>query len=133
MAPICCGGDQIEVVSGGVECAEPLSRGEILVLRTASNKLPLIKGLRGMPGDTLAVQDGKIIINGAAATNSEGVPYQLPKRKAAMIELYAHDYKGVIPPDSYLVMGEIPSGSTDSSQFGLIGRDVIIGKALTPK
>ena len=128
MSPLYRDGDQIEVVSGGVACAEPLSRGEILVLRTDSNKLPLIKGLRALPGDSLAVKDGKIIINGEPTTNSQGVPYQLPKGKAAMIELYANDYKGVIPPDSYLVMGENPAGSTDSTQFGLIGSEAIIGK-----
>lgn len=130
MSPRIRDGETIAVVSGGAHCAEPITRGEVVVLMTNSNKLPLIKALRGMPGDLLAVKDGKIMINGLAAMNTEGVVYRLPKARAAMIELYAHDYKGAIPPDTFLVMGENPAGSSDSSAFGLVAREHIIGKII---
>ena len=90
--------------------------------------MPLIKALRGLPGDKFSVSDGKIIINGVAAMNSAGEPYRLSPPRAAMIALYVHDDHGVIPPDSFLVMGENPAGSLDSSRFGLVSRQAIIGK-----
>ena len=74
------------------------------------------------------MSDGKIIVTGAVATNSAGEPYRLSSPRAAMIDLYVHDYHGVIPPDSFLVMGENPAGSIDSHRFGLIPRQAIIGK-----
>ena len=91
---------------------------------------PLIKAIRGLPGETLAVKDGKIIVNGKPATNSAGEPYQLSPARAAMIELYVHDYHGVIPPDAFLVMGELTRGAADSSRFGLVGHAAMIGKVI---
>ena len=83
-----------------------------------------------MPGDKFSVSDGKIIINGAAAMNSAGEPYRLSPPRAAMIALYVHDDHGVIPPDTFLVMGENPAGSLDSSRYGLIPQSAIIGKVI---
>ena len=90
----------------------------------------MIKLLRGLPGDTFSINYGQILINGHVAENSEGVAYQLSNPRAAMLDLYVHEFHGVIPPEMYLVMGENPSGTTDSSRFGLIARDQIIGKVI---
>lgn len=132
MAPRYADGQPIVVSSGGPKCAEPFRRGEVVVLTTNSHVLPLIKSLRGLPGDVFSIQADQIVVNGSVLINSEGLPYRLSMARAAMLNLYARDYQGVIPPDTFLVMGEVPSGSTDSSQFGLIARDAIIGRAVDP-
>lgn len=56
--------------------------------------------------------------------------YQLSPPRAAMIALYAHDDHGIIPPDSFLVMGENPAGTLDSTRFGLVARLAILGKLI---
>ncbi len=132
MVPRYADGQQITVRSGGPHCAEPFLRGEVVVLATNSNALPLIKSLRGLPDDRFLVQADQIVVNGDVLTNSEGLLYQLSKARAAMLTLYEHDYHGVIPPDTYLVLGENPTGTLDSSRFGLISRDAIIGRVVEP-
>ncbi len=102
------------------------------MLTTNSHVLPLIKALRGLPGDDFSMQADQIVVNGRVLINSEGLPYRLSMARVGMLNVYARDYQGVIPPDTFLVMGEVPSGSTDSSVFGLVSRDAIIGRALDP-
>ncbi len=118
----------IQVREGPAQCLAGLKHGDVVYFNSDSSRAPLIKAIRGLPGDTFAMRDGNIIINGATSTNSAGEPYQLSPPKAAMIELYANDYHGVIPHDFFLVMGENPAGSIDSSRFGLVARQAIIGK-----
>ena len=130
MAPRIADGETITVVSGGAACAEPLARGDVLVIRTDSHPLPLIKALRGLPGDTLAVRGGSVYVNDTLLHNTEGAAYQLSAGRAAMIELYAHDFGGIIPLDTFLVLGENPAGTTDSTCFGLLPRAAIIGRVI---
>jgi type IV secretory pathway protease TraF len=46
-----------------------------------------------------------------------------------MLSLYEKDYKGIIPQNTYLILGDQPSGSVDSSVFGLVDKSDILGKA----
>lgn len=108
-------------------CAIRFEVGNVVLIKTDSAAIPLLKAIRALPGDRVAMRDGNMMINGAASRNSQGEKYRLSAPRAAMIELYAHDYSGVIPRDHYLVMGEDPAGTTDSSRFGLIGREKIVG------
>ncbi len=130
MSPRIAPGQMIEIQQGPAECLGTLKRGDAVLFHSDSSRIPLIKAIRGLPGDRFEVSNGKIIINGAPATNSAGEPYQLSPARAAMIALYAHDDHGIIPPDSFLVMGENPAGSIDSSRFGLVTRLEILGKLL---
>ena len=131
MSPRIAPGQMIEIQQGPAECLGTLKHGDVVLFRSDSYHVPLIKALRGLPGDKFAVSDGQIVINGTPATNSAGEPYRLSPPRAAMIALYVHDDDhGVIPPDSFLVMGENPAGSLDSSRFGLVARQAIIGKLI---
>ena len=130
MSPRIHDGNEIKVRLNAPVCAEPMRRGMVLLLSTNSHRLPLIKALRGLPSDTFAVKNGQIVINGHVAKNSEGVAYQLSGPRAAMIDLYVQEFHGRIPPDMYLVMGEDPHGTIDSSRFGLIERAQILGKVV---
>ena len=101
-----------------------------MLFHSDSSRIPLIEAIRGLPGDRFDVSNGKVIINGAPATNSAGESYQLSPARAAMIALYVQDDHGVIPPDSFLVMGEFTRGSTDSTRFGLVSRQEILGRLI---
>ena len=106
MSPRIAPGQLIEIQQGPAECLGTLKRGDVVLFHSDSSRVSLIKALRGLPGDKFSVSDGKIIINGAAATNGADEPYRLSPPRAAMIDLYVHDNHGVIPPDTFLVIGE---------------------------
>ena len=132
MSPRIAPGQMIEVQQGPAECLGTLKHGDVVLFHSDSSRIPLIKAIRGLPGDRFAVSNGNIFINGAPATNSAGEPYQLSPPRAAMIALYVHDDHGIIPPDSFLVMGENPAGSIDSTRFGLVTRQAILGRLINP-
>jgi len=62
--------------------------------------------------------------------NSNNQDYCLSEQSHKMLALYENDYKGVIPGDSYLILGNLPEGSLDSSRFGLISKLDISGKVV---
>ena len=68
-----------------------------------------------------------LLINGKIAVNSQHVPYRFGFWKKNMLELYARNFKGVIPPETYLLLGDDPSGTNDSSKYGLVSSQDIIG------
>jgi signal peptidase I len=130
MSPRIAPGQMIYVREGEEECWGELKRGDVVLFRNGGSPFPLIKAIRGLPGDTLAMKEGAIIINGKPATNSAGEPYNLSPPRARMIGLYARDYHGIIPPKAFLVMGELTRGAADSSRFGLVLQSSILGKVI---
>ena len=130
MSPRIAPNQIIAIAKGPTECWGVLERNDIVLFHSDSMKIPLIKALRALPGDTFSTENGRLIVNGKAVTNSQGVAYQLSVPRATMIGLYAQEFHGVIPPEKFLVMGENPAGTTDSSRFGLIERAQILGKVV---
>ena len=130
MSPRIAPHQTIQVTMGDATCWGSLRHNDVVIFHSDNSRIPLVKAIRGLPDDTLSVSDGHIVINGKSTTNSSGQLYQLPAPRAAMIGLYAHDYVGVIPRNMFLVMGENIHGSTDSSRFGFVGSDQIIGKVV---
>lgn len=112
-----------------------VQRGDIVVCRFSFSRDPLIKIARAVPGDRFALEErpdgvSLLLVNGAVLENSAGRPYEFTGRRKRMLALYVQDYKGVIPPDSYLLLGDAAEGSLDSGRFGLAAREVIVGKAV---
>ena len=132
MLPLIADGTNVEVISGGSQCAEPLDHRVIVVIRSDSHRLPLLKTLRGLPGDRFLASGGHLFLNDNLMTNSAGHPYELIPSAMAMLSMYAHDYAATIPANTYLVLGDNPEGSLDSTRFGLIARDMIIGRMVMP-
>jgi len=116
-------------VSVAAPSCTSIQRGDIVVFQTASDtSAPVIKRVEAIPGDTFAVKnDGTILINGKVATIPDGTPYQLSSHGVTMLSLYAADYQGIIPAESYLLLGDVPSGALDSSRLGLISAQQITG------
>ena len=126
MAPRLADGERIVVQEPF--CGAPLARGDIVVFLSDALQMPLIKTIRGLAGDRLAVEGDRFLINGKIALNSQAEPYRLGSHRIAMLDLYARDYHGVIPAGTMLVMGEAPSGTLDSSRFGLVELKKIIAR-----
>jgi signal peptidase I len=126
-----------ETVMGrlGADCGDP-ARGELVLFTHLGLKVPLLKIVLGIPGDRfgLAADGGSwsLLINGAVAANAEGMPYRLGPGNDYMLRLYLKGTHGTIPPNTWLVMGDNPAGTDDSSRFGLIMRADVLGIAARP-
>lgn len=130
-------GAKVELARGYYKCRLVL-REDIVAYDFAGNPNPIIKIVKAIPGDSFHLEkDAKsggwlIYVNGAALRNSEGKEYLLNDQTRKMLSLYEADYRGLIPLDAYLILGNRPEGTTDSTRFGLIGKGDVIGKILIP-
>lgn len=133
LAPLVKSGQTVRVLFGYYECNE-IQRDDVVLYNFAGSKTPLIKIVRGVPGDSFKLEQTKrgawhIIINGEVLKNSVGQNYLISGKRYEMLALYEKDFKGKIPAGAYLLLGNITSGATDSTRFGLVSKRDILGKA----
>ncbi len=121
----------IKALFGYYDCYE-IERGDIVLFNYAGNKNPVIKIVKGISGDKFELRklDGgwNIIVNNEIVRNSEDKPYLISGNAYKMLSLYERDYKGVIPENAYLLLGNQVSGSVDSTVFGLVDKSGIVAK-----
>jgi signal peptidase I len=131
MEPILKPEQEITALMGYYDC-HPIERNDVVLVNYAGDDNPLIKFVRAVPGDKFHVQKNgetwQIVVNGEILKNSEGIEYNLDEKKAQMIAMYEKDKSGMIPEDTYLILGNMPAGSMDSTQFGLVGNVGIVAK-----
>jgi signal peptidase I len=98
---------------------EPV-RGDIVVFPVEGEPLPLIKRVIGLPGETVEVRDGRVLVNGAALRE----PY-------ASGPTFGNTAPVRVPPGMVFVMGDnrSPGGSLDSRRLGPIPLTKITGCA----
>ncbi len=80
-----------------------------------------IKRVIGLPGDTVSVNDGYVIVNGKKLIENYVPPEYRDDRSYPAI---------VIPPDQYFVLGDHRISSNDSRAWGLVPKSYIYGKAV---
>jgi signal peptidase I len=97
-------------------------RGEIWVLQNPQpddgNGPILVKRVVGLPGDRVAVGDGKLILNGSAQEEPyvrDSARYETPTRR--------------LQEGEYWVLGDNRNHSEDSHAWGPIGRSAFVGRA----
>jgi signal peptidase I len=132
-----------------VRWASP-SRGDIAVLFSPADGKRLVKRVVGLPGDTLAMADDRLYVNGKAAYYRPlpPVPDLDPSADAYPRVLAVEDVGGathpvmltptlpamrnfgpiVVPPGCFFVMGDNRAESGDSRYFGFVERDRIVGR-----
>jgi signal peptidase I len=109
-----------------------IKKDDIVLFNYAGNKNPVIKIVKGISGDKFELKETiggwNIIVNNKIVKNSESKPYLISGNAYKMLSLYERDYKGVIPENAYLLLGDRISGSVDSTAFGLVDKSGIIAK-----
>jgi signal peptidase I len=99
-----------------------IDRGDIVVFRYPRDpEKSYIKRVIALPGDRLRIDHGQVWLNGKPL-REEYVPARYRDTRS-MPEM-------TIPDDSYFMMGDHRSISSDSREFGPVARDLIYGKAV---
>lgn len=95
-------------------------RGDIVVLRLSAHETepPLIKRVIGLPGETVAIRDGRVLIDGQVLDE----PYC---RQATL----ATGGPWVVPEGHVFVLGDNRGASNDSRYFGPVPIAHIVGRA----
>jgi signal peptidase I len=125
-------------------------RTDLVIFKSVEEpRLTVVKRLVGMPGDTLSMEDNRLIVNGAPADEPFVIrtdplrDHEDPKMRAWQSRYltanrdaatYRPTLKNwgpiVVPPDSFFVMGDNRDNSYDSRYWGFLGRRRIRGRPL---
>lgn len=101
---------------------EDISRGDVVVFyypRDPSKSY--IKRVIGIAGDRIRIDSGQVYVNGEALEEDYVPPAYADARSYP---------ETIVPPDSYLVLGDHRSMSNDSRDFGPVNQSYIYGKAV---
>ena len=99
-----------------------IERGDVVVFHYPRDpEKSYIKRVIGLPGDRLWIAQGQVWLNGK------------PLEEIYVPEVY-RDTRSmadmIVPPDTYFMMGDHRSISSDSREFGPVERSLIYGKAV---
>jgi signal peptidase I len=118
MAPTIRAGDKVGVE---IDRRTQPGRGEVWVFLMppsgGTGGTEAVKRVVGLPGDTVEVAGGKLIVNGLPVAEPYlpgPMTYTLPRRK--------------LGPDEYFVLGDSRNGSHDSHVWGPLSADRLIGR-----
>jgi signal peptidase I len=99
-----------------------IERGDVVVFHYPRDpEKSYIKRVIGLPGDRLWIAQGQVWLNGKPLKESY-VP-EMYRDTRSLAEM-------VVPPDTYFMMGDHRSISSDSREFGPVERSLIYGKAV---
>jgi signal peptidase I len=100
-------------------------RGDIVAVRTSGETILYVKRVIGLPGETVEIRNGRVIINGEVLEE----PYVHPRRQP-----WNWPTQPPIPrqlgPDEYFVIGDNRSMPQESHDFGRVEARRIVGKLI---
>jgi signal peptidase I len=102
-------------------------RGEVLVFEYPRDmSKDYIKRVIALPGETVAINDGQVFVNGTLLDE----PYldQIPTTCRGE-DACNNGQPVTVPPGAVFVMGDNRNNSSDSREWGALPLDGIIGKA----
>lgn len=118
MAPTLRSGDRVAVEANTLQ---PPRRGEVWVFHPSEAVFPpgteLVKRVIGLPGETISVADGKVLIDGKPLPE----PYLAGPTPYAMTPV-------TLGPGDYFLLGDARGASNDSHLWGPVGLDRFVGR-----
>jgi signal peptidase I len=108
-------------------------RGDIVVFNSKAVGKTLIKRVIGLPGDTIALRDGRVYINGQVLKEPyirqiNGSPE--PTYPFTSGDPWSLEKPYTLAPNDYFMMGDNRTDSGDSRDWGPMHRSEIIGAAI---
>jgi signal peptidase I len=130
-------GDRVLVNKVVYRLREP-QRGDVMVFQYPRDRsVVFIKRVVGVPGDTLQVKDGRLLLNGHPVKE----PYvhrtggsvdptlaQHPLYGSTMQDPWSLSQPYTVPVGSFFVMGDNRTDSDDSRDWGVVPRDAVVGE-----
>ncbi len=116
MEPCLHDGDRLVVDRVTYSLGE-VGRGDVVVMRYPRDpSVDFVKRIVGVPGDRIAMQDGKLTVNGVVADDYGCITdaQDLPELE--------------VPAAHFFVLGDNRPISCDSREFGLVPQDLLKGK-----
>lgn len=102
-------------------------RGDVIVFKSPPDpEKDYIKRVIGIPGDTVMIRDGNVYLNGKRLNESK---YLAPSVKTYGGSFLRESEPVTVPADSYFVMGDNRSGSSDSREWGFVPLKSVIGQS----
>lgn len=119
MDPTFTDGDYLIVDQITKDFVEP-KRDSVVIFKYPKDETKyFIKRVIGVPGDTVEIKNGAVIVNGA--TIDEPFVVDINKKKENMAEL-------TLEAGKYFVLGDNRKGSLDSRAWGTVSENQIIGR-----
>lgn len=101
-------------------------RGDVIVFEAPqSDGEEFIKRIIGLPGETVAIRNNKVFINGTQLTESY-IPTNITTGPGPFLGI---DESVIVPTDNYVVLGDNRIASSDSRVWGFVSKEKINGKA----
>ena len=101
---------------------EPIERGDIVVFRyPRDTSKSYIKRVIGVAGDRVRIEDGRVYVNGELLAE-DYVPSEYADERSYP--------EVVVPPNSFYVLGDHRTMSSDSREFGPVKERYIYAKAV---
>ncbi|MCK5221768.1 MAG: signal peptidase I [Candidatus Aminicenantes bacterium] len=123
MNPVLDSGDKVLITNSFL--TGEIRRFDIVVTKSSSMKRgKLIKRVIGLPGESIEIRNGNVIINNTLLNES------FLRDKGDVIFRSLNMKLENIPDDYYFLLGDYRENSTDSRNFGPLHRKNIIGKTL---
>ncbi|MCX7912255.1 MAG: signal peptidase I [Dehalococcoidales bacterium] len=110
-------GQRVVVNKAAYFFGEP-QRGDVVVFKAPTGNEDFIKRIIGLPGDTVEIRDGAVLVNGVRLDE----PYIAEKPAYTMPAV-------VVPEGKYFVLGDNRNHSNDSHNHWFVDRRDIRGKA----
>jgi signal peptidase I len=118
MVPTLRSGDQVLVDKRAYKHGLP-RRGDLVVFRAPRTRDVTLKRAIGLPGDTVAIEDGALVVNGRRRVESYADP-------DAIDSVYFGPVR--VRPGTVFLLGDNRLDSRDSRDFGAVGEGDLIGR-----
>lgn len=104
---------------------KPWKRGDVVIVRFPGDPLHslYVKRVIGLPGDTFALESGKVFINGVVLNEAY-------LGADATTDIGVIDLRQTIAHDQYIILGDNRKISNDSRFFGTVPREDMVGKVV---